>query len=91
MVLENLNDRVQNPCRVRGYHPLWPAVPDRSTMEVLITFTLFRIRKLQTFKSHNTSMAATYDLSLPRSLASPRSVTMLVWAVPVSFATTRGI
>src|SRR6516225_570208 len=31
------------PFRLRGYHPLWPAFPDRST-KTSITFGLLRVR-----------------------------------------------
>src|ERR1700753_1737276 len=31
------------PFRLRGYHPLWPAFPDRST-KTRTTFGLFRVR-----------------------------------------------
>ncbi len=35
--------RIQHPGRIRGYHPLWPAFPDRSAYKYWTT-GLFRVR-----------------------------------------------
>ena len=66
--------------RLRGYHPLWPDFPDRSTNAFLLfslTPTTFRYRTAE----------GVIVVLQPQALVANH----LVWALPISLATTFGI
>src|SRR5215207_2083547 len=59
-------------CRLRGCHPLWPIVPDRSTNELICNSPA-----LKPVRPYNPTVQARWFGLSPRSLAATSGITVL--------------